>query len=115
MLDLSYDHSNFTNIHLNCFVLELRFFKTKQLRSGLVKLLQGGPYVFERFLEAALRPWIDSDKNFVDKKNCLGIYLLKVIKQIFGKVHHGLWSFQNEFQLALHIHNMNARRILTEK
>ena len=52
--------------------------------------VQGGPYVFERFLEAALRPWIDSDKNFVDKKNCLGIYLLKIIKQIFGKVHHGL-------------------------
>jgi hypothetical protein len=59
----------------------------------------------ERFLEAALRSWIDLDKNFVDKENCLGIYLLKVIKQIFGKVHHGLWSFQNEFQLALHIHN----------
>ena len=60
----------------------------------LIKLasssLQGGPYVFERFLEAALRPWIDSDKNFVNKKNCLGIYLLKIIKQIFGKVHHGL-------------------------
>ena len=44
----------------------------------------------ERFLEAALRPWIDSNKNFVNKKNCLGIYLLEIIKQIFGKVQHGL-------------------------
>ena len=44
----------------------------------------------ERFLEAALRPWIDLDKNFVDKENCLGIYLIKVIKQIFGKVHYCL-------------------------
>ena len=33
--------------------------------------IQGGPYVFERFLEAALRPWIDSDKKIVDKKIAL--------------------------------------------
>ena len=33
--------------------------------------IQGAPYVFERFLEAALRPWMDSDKNFVDKKKLL--------------------------------------------
>ena len=33
--------------------------------------IQGGAYVFERFLEAALRPWIDSDKKFVDKKIAL--------------------------------------------
>ena len=37
--------------------------------------IQGeGAYVFEQFLEATLRPWMDSDNNFVDTKNCLGIY-----------------------------------------
>ena len=52
-------------------------------------------YMSERFLEAALRPWIDSDKTFVDKKiaqvyTSSSIYLPKIIKQICGKVDHGL-------------------------
>ena len=61
-------------------------FNHKISKDQLVKLnrsyshhLQGAPYVFERFLEAALRPWIDSDKNFVNKKIALaGIYLLRL-------------------------------------
>jgi hypothetical protein len=35
----SFSTSNFTSTLLNCFVLEHRVFKTKQLRSVLVKLL----------------------------------------------------------------------------
>ena len=57
---------------------------------NLIIHIQGAPHVFELFLKAVLRPGIDSNKNVVNKKNCLGIYLLKIIKQIFGKVHHGL-------------------------
>ena len=34
----------------------------------LNSLLQGRPYVFEQFLEAALRQCMDSDKKFVNKK-----------------------------------------------
>ena len=37
-----------------------------------------------------MRSWIDSDFFFFNKKNCLGIKLLKVIKQIFCKIHHNL-------------------------
>ena len=50
----------------NPLALQQRAIKT--ILKGKDVILQGGPYVFERFLEAALRPWIDSDKNFVNKK-----------------------------------------------
>ena len=45
--------------------------------------IQGGPYVFERFLEAALRPWMVSDKNFVDKKKLLRYIPFKDYKTDF--------------------------------
>ena len=44
--------------------------------------LQGDKYVSERFEEVLVRLCIDSEKFFFYKKDCLGIYLLKVIKQI---------------------------------
>ena len=34
----------------------------------IISTLQGGSYVFEQFLEAALRPWMDPDKIFLIKK-----------------------------------------------
>ena len=57
---------NVAQIFLYCMILQDKV----PLNSKLVKmsLIQGAPYVFERFLEAALRPWMDSDKIFVDKK-----------------------------------------------
>ena len=42
------------------------------------------------FIEAVLRPWVDSEKFIFNEKNCLGINLLKVTKNIFCKIHHGL-------------------------
>ena len=69
--------------------------------------IQGeGAYVFEQFLEATLRPWMDSDNNFVDTKNCLGIYLLKITKQIFGKVNHGLAMAFGLYKLNFNWHHI---------
>ena len=45
--------------------------------------IQGDKYVSERFEEVLVRLCIDSENFFFYKKDCLGIYLLKVIKQIF--------------------------------
>ena len=63
----------------------------------------------ERFLEAALRPWIDSNKNFVNKKKLFGYIPFRDYKTDFWQSStwpcYGLWSFQNEFQLVSHIHN----------
>ena len=59
--------TNFTSILLNCFVLEHSVFKTKQLRSVLVKLL-----VLKKCLKGqGLRPLsclasIDSDEKYRD-------------------------------------------------
>ena len=55
-----------------------------------VSRVQGDKYVSERFEEVLVRLCIDSENFFFYKKDCLGIYLLKVIKQIFCKIHHNL-------------------------
>ena len=52
---------------------------TVQWDMQLHNIYRVGHMSLNNFLEAALRPWMDSDKNFADKKNCLGIYLLKII------------------------------------